>query len=368
MIVKATSGSGFLGTLLYLFHGHREEAGGDKDARIIGGNMAGETARQLSREFGQLRKLRPSLGKAVAHFSLSFSPEERSLNDEELGQIAGEFLAGMGFEQAAYVCVRHHDTEHQHAHIVACRASLDGKTISDSHTYRRAEAVARQLEIQHGLMQLTTTKEANMPNKKTFQQQDIEEREKEEAERQEAASGEALKTKQARELRRLMLTEAYREQVADALGEDFKNTRKEAYGLIINMKDGGRIIDRGDTLQAHRMSDEKAAKHLVALGKLKGWKSMQFTGSKEFLRLAFMEALAQGVAVSPQDEEQRQILDALRAEMRQAAEAEGMMAKGKKEPEDFMGVTGLRERLRARGTTIEQPERGRGKGRQFRGI
>ena len=109
MIVKATGGRGFLGTLLYVLHGRRDDPN-TKGAHLIGGNMAGDSARILSREFGHLRRLRPTLGKAVAHFSLSFSPEERPLSDAELASIAAEFMDGMDFKNAPFVVVRHKDT------------------------------------------------------------------------------------------------------------------------------------------------------------------------------------------------------------------------------------------------------------------
>lgn len=322
MIVKATTGSGFLGTLLYVLHGHREQTE-EKHATLIGGNMTGRTARSLSREFGQLRKLRPSLGKAVSHFSLSFSPEERLLRDEELTRIADEFMVEMGFENSAYTVVRHQDTEHQHIHIIGSRAATNGKTVSDSHTFRRAEAAARKLEALYGLIPLKpiTTKENAMQTEKhesksneyaygivdQLVMSDLE-----------VECGEALSDKKSRELRRKTMTAVqYRTRLAELLAPDYSDSRVVDYGLIIVLINGGRLIDRGASVRAYRMDNTKAAKHLVAIGLEKGWQSMKFTGSPDFLRLAFLEALSRGVNVVVKDEEQQAILAAVIAETKQ---------------------------------------------------
>lgn len=323
MIVKATSGSGFLGTLLYVLHGHRDQAD-NKHARIVGGNMAGASARTLAREFGQLRKLRPTLGKAVSHFSLSFSPGERWLSDDELASIAEDFMNGMGYERAAYVCVRHEDTEHQHVHVVACRATIDARTVADGRSFRRAEAEARRIEIAHRLLRLTPTKEKKVNANEEVKAEnhmelvnghgsciDVFEME----------CGEELSPKKARELRRLAQSDDYRQRLIEALGPCFKTINRTTYGLVITTTSGGRIIDRGDRVTAYRMSNEDAAKYLVAIGVAKGWSSISFTGSPEFLRWAFIEAAANGVVVVPKDEEQEKILKSITDEAKREAEA-----------------------------------------------
>lgn len=147
MIAKLTKGSGFRGALSYLLDGPKgtERAG----ARIVGGNMAGIDARQLAREFGALRRLRPTLGKAVCHASLSLAPEDRSVDDKELAHIAQRFMVAMGFQECPYVVVRHEDTKHQHIHIVASRVTTLGQVVSDSRDYERAEKALRELEAMY---------------------------------------------------------------------------------------------------------------------------------------------------------------------------------------------------------------------------
>ena len=87
MIAKAVKGKGFRGALQYDL---------DKEqGRVIDTNMAGENPRQLAAEFGEIRKLRPNLGKAVLHVSLSAALGE-NLTDAQWSEIGHRYLDGMG--------------------------------------------------------------------------------------------------------------------------------------------------------------------------------------------------------------------------------------------------------------------------------
>lgn len=149
MIAKLIKGKGFKGVLAYLVDG--KEASSTARGQVILTNMASNTPKSLAREFGQLRSLRTGLNKAVFHASISLSPEDRQLSDSEFSAIAQRFLDGMDYHDSPFVVVRHHDTDHQHIHIVASRITLKGEVVSDAHDYRRAETVMRNLEEEHGL-------------------------------------------------------------------------------------------------------------------------------------------------------------------------------------------------------------------------
>lgn len=149
MIAKLIKGKGFKGVLAYLVDG--KEASSTARGQVILTNMASNTPKSLAREFGQLRSLRAGLNKAVFHASISLSPEDRQLSDSEFSAIAQNFLDGMDYHDSPFVVVRHHDTDHQHIHIVASRITLKGEVVSDAHDFRRAETVMRKLEEQYGL-------------------------------------------------------------------------------------------------------------------------------------------------------------------------------------------------------------------------
>jgi hypothetical protein len=142
MIAKAVKGRGFRGALAYDL---QKEKG-----QILDTNMEGGDARALAEEFGEIRKLRPNLGKAVLHVSLSAAPGEH-LTDDQWNDVAHMYLNGMGFDANQYVATRHRDTDHEHIHLVVNRIRFDGGVTSDSHDYRRQESLMRQIEREHDL-------------------------------------------------------------------------------------------------------------------------------------------------------------------------------------------------------------------------
>ena len=149
MIAKAVKGRGFRGALEY-------DLG---KGAILDTNMAGRTARELAKEFGEVRQLRPTLGKAVLHVSLALPPGEH-LDDDQWRDVAGAYLEGMGLTDNQYLVTRHTDTEHEHIHILANRITHQGQVVSDSQDYKRQEAIVRQIERDHGLQQVAPSHEA----------------------------------------------------------------------------------------------------------------------------------------------------------------------------------------------------------------
>lgn len=145
MKAKVMRGAGFRGALNYVLNP-------EKDARRVGGNMAGATPRELAREFAAVRQLRPDIAKPVWHCSLSLPPGER-LDGEKWEAIAADFMGRMGFDPDAtpWIAVRHQDTGHEHIHIVASRVGLDGKVWLGQWEARRAIETTQALERAHGL-------------------------------------------------------------------------------------------------------------------------------------------------------------------------------------------------------------------------
>lgn len=151
MIAKMVKGRGFRGALEYNLAAEK--------GRIIDGNMAGQTPRELAAEFGEIRKLRPNLGKAVMHVSLSVAPGEE-LTDEQWRQIGQRYLRGMGFTNNQFLVVRHTDTEHGHIHILANRITHAGEVVSDGQDYKRQETILREIERDYGLQRVAPSSEA----------------------------------------------------------------------------------------------------------------------------------------------------------------------------------------------------------------
>lgn len=148
MIGVLSKGYSFRSLANYLLLDERRNARG----RIVGGVMAGRNPRQLSREFGRLRALNPNLGRAVAHFILSPSPDDPPLTDDQFQAITERFMVAMGFGDAPWCAVAHDDSGLQHVHIMASRIDFNAKTIPDAGDFRRSEAAVRRIEREFGLV------------------------------------------------------------------------------------------------------------------------------------------------------------------------------------------------------------------------
>jgi len=145
MIAKLIKGKGFRGALEYAMQKDK--------GYLLETNMAGEEPRTLAAEFGQVRALRPTLGRAVCHVAISLPPNEE-LSDKQWKEVADEYLKHMGYEDSQYVAVRHTDSNHSHIHIIANRITMNGEVVSDRHDYKRQEVVMRKLEKTYELSQV----------------------------------------------------------------------------------------------------------------------------------------------------------------------------------------------------------------------
>ena len=86
----------------------------------------------------------------VFHASLNPSPEDR-LTDDQLRDIAQEYMERMGYGNQPYIVFKHKDIDRQHLHIVSLRVDEQGRKISDSHEYDRSMSVLRELERRYDL-------------------------------------------------------------------------------------------------------------------------------------------------------------------------------------------------------------------------
>jgi hypothetical protein len=151
MIAKAIKGKGFRGALEYDLS--------KEQGRVIDTNMEGVGPRERPREFGAIRKLRPNLGRAVLHVSLSAAPGEH-LSDDQWREIGQRYLHGMGLDANQYLITRHLDTEHEHVHLLVNRVRFHGEVTSDSHDYRRQEILMRAIERDFSLQPVRPSVEA----------------------------------------------------------------------------------------------------------------------------------------------------------------------------------------------------------------
>ena len=86
----------------------------------------------------------------VFHASLNPSPEDK-LTDEQLREIAREYMEHMGYGDQPYIIFKHKDISREHLHLVSLRVDELGRKISDSHEYDRSMSVLRELERKYDL-------------------------------------------------------------------------------------------------------------------------------------------------------------------------------------------------------------------------
>lgn len=150
MIAKLIKGRGFRGAVEYDLQPGKSV--------MLESNMAGSTPRALAAEFGAVRAMRPGVGRAVGHVSISVHPDER-LTDDQWRETAHAWMEGMGFVNNQYIISRHTDAAHPHIHILVNRITLDGQVVSDAHDYKRQEPIMRNLERQLGLRMVVPSQE-----------------------------------------------------------------------------------------------------------------------------------------------------------------------------------------------------------------
>jgi relaxase-like protein len=153
VIAKITRGGGFRGAARYVLD-ERHGLDPEHQPEIIGGNMAGRTSAELTREFEAVRQQRPDIRKPVEHVAVSFARDERPLSSDEMARLADGYLTRRDhdLDRLQYVVVRHRDKEHQHCHILLNRVRTDRTVIPQQwREYVRNKETCRAIERDFGL-------------------------------------------------------------------------------------------------------------------------------------------------------------------------------------------------------------------------
>ena len=89
--------------------------------------------------------------KAVFHCSLNPHPDEK-LSNEQLVQIAKEYMEALGYGNQPYIVFKHNDIAREHIHIVSLRVESRGRKINDKFEKRRSKKITDALERKFGLI------------------------------------------------------------------------------------------------------------------------------------------------------------------------------------------------------------------------
>ncbi|MEQ1554871.1 MAG: relaxase/mobilization nuclease domain-containing protein [Ferruginibacter sp.] len=140
MICKITQGSGFGGAVNYVM--------GKDEAELLDSNGVRSYDKLLvTKDFEMISKQNERVKRPVLNISVSFHKNDKEkITNEKMKAIAKKILTGMGFANAQYIVVRHHDAGHPHFHIVTSRVDMDLKTISDKHNFLRLNNIRKAIE------------------------------------------------------------------------------------------------------------------------------------------------------------------------------------------------------------------------------
>lgn len=88
--------------------------------------------------------------KPIIHISLNPHPDD-NLSDEQLSEIAQEYMEKLGYGNQPYMVYKHEDIDRHHLHIVSLRVDENGKKLNDKFEHRRSKDITRELEAKYGL-------------------------------------------------------------------------------------------------------------------------------------------------------------------------------------------------------------------------
>lgn len=121
------------GVVNYIF---KKQKGGEKEPKIIGGNITGKTKKEIKAEFRDQEKLNPNVKNTTIHFSVSLPPG-KNVSDEDAADYADAAMQEMGLDKNPYIVVRHYDKEKRneypfgHIHIAVSRVKDNGTLIPE---------------------------------------------------------------------------------------------------------------------------------------------------------------------------------------------------------------------------------------------
>ena len=150
MIGSTTRGGGFRGVLEYVFGSGKLDK--PDRATLLGGTLIGRNPRELAKEFGGIRAMRPECKNPVKHISFSI-PEGEHLTPEKWLKVGFRIANTFGYD--AWALVGHDDKSHEDVHFVGSRITKNGEIIRETmHDFERTESVCREMEKEFGLRQV----------------------------------------------------------------------------------------------------------------------------------------------------------------------------------------------------------------------
>ena len=152
MIAKISATENLGGALGYNFKKVEKEEASILFAQNLYLNKEGTYT--MAEVFADMESLIPEkcrTKKMVFHCSLNPHPDEK-LSDEQLTQIAKEYMEAFGYGNQPYIVFKHNDIAREHIHIVSLRIDGEGKKINDKFEKRRSKQITDVLERKYNLI------------------------------------------------------------------------------------------------------------------------------------------------------------------------------------------------------------------------
>ena len=152
MIAKISATENLGGTLGYNF---KKVEKGEASVLLAAELYQNKEGRYTMEEvFADMQALIPKkcrTKKTMFHCSLNPHPDEK-LSDEQLVQIAKEYMEALGYGKQPYIVFKHNDIVREHIHIVSLRVDSRGRKINDKFEKRRSKKITDALEKRFGLI------------------------------------------------------------------------------------------------------------------------------------------------------------------------------------------------------------------------
>ena len=151
MVAKINTGSSLFGALAY-----NQDKVDRKEAEVLFSNkmLLSEDGHSsiggCMRSFEMQMPVQLSTKKPILHISINPHPED-VLTDQQLADIAREYMRKLGYGGQPYLVYKHTDIDRHHIHIVGLRVDENGRPLNDKFEHRRSKQITRELEKKYGL-------------------------------------------------------------------------------------------------------------------------------------------------------------------------------------------------------------------------
>ena len=161
MVAKMNIGSSLFGALSY-----NQEKVDKQEGKILFSNRVIQNTDGTHNMYFNMKSFEPYMEankrteKPVLHISLNPHPDDK-LTDEQLSDIAQEYMDKIGYGNQPYLVYKHEDLDRHHLHIVSIRVDETGKKLNDSFEKRRSEEVRKYLEEKYKLLPAEKQQQSN---------------------------------------------------------------------------------------------------------------------------------------------------------------------------------------------------------------